>query len=441
MTDTFLTSHVAEEAVLSAMLLDPDVIPSVRQTVTAEMFADPSRSTLFRILCEMTDQHTAIDPLTIVHTLERSKQLDQVGGREYLVYLSDVVPTAANVRYHAKIVREKAQRRAILKLVEDAAELIHAGQLLPQEIAARLQQELLPVTVDPTEHGYREITRHELEQLADEIEKRGEAIARGDFPGLPTGYYDIDSKTHGFRPHHGELVIFGAGPKVGKSLLVANIALNLRRMKRVGGQVSAEMARQELIERMIGIEAQIELGRLSRGTLTSDEWQRFFHVAPILEHGFHIDDQAFPQLDAVIARACDLKNRVPELEYLIFDYLQLITNRLQGRRGDEEISATTKALRSLCKKLKVVGFAPAQCNFKEIDAREDKRPQLRDIQGSSGPAQDANFVGLLYNPLVYDPTAQPILEINFAASRRTPQWVAYLELQPKYQRLVNRGMR
>lgn len=432
------TTEAAEECTLSAILLDMTVLGAVREIVRPESFESLARRRIYTAMCAVVDRGATLDPLTLVHELETRKTLDAVGGRDYVTYLVDVVPTAANVQYHAKIVREKAQRRAFLSTLEAATELIRNGELPTHELASQLQQDLLPLATNAEAGGYREVTKRELEQLAEVIDDRAKAIAEGRVAGLPTGYDEIDDVTNGFRAKNGEFIIFAAVPKAWKSALVDNIVLNLLRKGHVGGKVAAEMTRDETLERMMAAEAGIESRVLAQGNLTEAEWKRYFQSAPLLASGFHIDDQAWPALDTVLARACDLKNRVPELEYLVIDYLQLITNRMQGRRGDEEINAVCKAFKGLGKKLGCVVFAPAQCNFKEIEAREEKRPTLRDIQGASGPVQDANFVGLLYNDRMYNPMAPAELEINFAASRRTPTWIARLAMRPSYQRLDNR---
>lgn len=430
------TTLAAEQATLSAMLLEPDVIPSVRAGLKAEAFEDIAHQRLFHAMCAVHDAGIALDPITLTHHLETAKALEDVGGRDYLAYLIDVAPSAAHVQYHTRIVREKAQRRELQRCIADAAEQVRDGDMSTREIASLLQGSLLPLSVDAEGTGYREVTKLEIERLAEHIDDRAKAIADGRVAGIPTGFYEIDDVTNGFRP--GELIIFGAVPKAWKSALVDHILMNAMRAGYVVGKVAAEMTREETLERMIASEARIESRLLSRGELSESEWQRYFQVAPLLSAGLHIDDQAWPSLDTVLARACDLKARVPAISVVAVDYLQLVTNRMHGRRGDEEINAICRALKGLAKKIHAVIIAPAQCNFKEIEARDDKRPTLRDIQGASGPVQDANFVGLLYNDRMYNPMAAPELEITFAASRRTETWIARLAMQPRYQRLENR---
>lgn len=437
MTTTKETVEYAEQAVLSAMLLDPATIPTAARWIRAQDFGVPAHGKLFDTFCAMRADGTAIDPLTLSARLEQQNLLDAIGGREYIGYLIDVVPTAANIEYHARIVRASGARSALRDCLQRATASVEEGTTDTAEIARQLQADTLPIAVDEPGRGFSVIERPDIEELAERIAQRGVLTLEGRTPGLPTGYPEIDDVTMGFRP--GELVIFGAVPKAWKTALVDNIALNMLRADFVGGKVAAEMTRDETLERMLATEAQVPSHTLSRGDLTQAQWERFFVAARTIEGRYHVDDEAFPDLGDVIARCTELKARVPALAFIIVDYLQLVTTRLQGKRGDEEINAVCRGLKGVAKRLGVPVIAPAQCNYKEIDGRSEKRPELRDLQGASGMAQTANFVGLLYNPLLYFPDAKPVLEVEFAASRRTPKWTALLKMEPPIQLL--RSMR
>lgn len=428
------TVEAAEQAVLSAILLDASAFVVASRWVRSEDFMSGAHRRIFDAYASLRSSDTPIDPLTLSAELERRGDLSAAGGREYLAYLVDVVPTAANVEYHAKLVRSWAHRASLAQSITRAREAIGDPSILPADIARQLQADTLNVAVDDPGSGFEVVNRATIVSLAERIEARGAMTLAGKVPGLPTGYPEIDDVTLGFRP--GELVVFGAVPKAWKTALVDNIALNMLRAGFVGGKVAAEMTRDETLERMLAAESQVPTHTLSRGDLTHDQWQRFFVASRTLDGRFHVDDEAFPELGDVIARCTELKARVPDLAFLVVDYLQLVTTRLQGKRGDEEINAVCRGLKGVAKRLGVPVLAPAQCNYKEIDARSDKRPELRDLQGASGMAQTANFVGLLYNPLLYYPDARPVLEVEFAASRRTPKWTALLAMQPDCQRLV-----
>ncbi len=426
-------SEIAEQAVLSAMLCDPDVIPSVSKTLDRDAFFNAAHKRMFDAMLTLHAKDIAVDPLTIVAELERSGTLEATGGREYLAYLIEVVPSAANVEHHAKIVHRHAQRRQLIKAADTARMMAMREDAEPDEIARQLQADTLPIAVDDGEQGFRVVSRADIDRVADAIHLRGVATSEGRVPGLATGFPEIDDVTQGFRPS--EFVTVGAVPKGWKTALVDNFALNLIRSGEIGGKVSAEIGRDQQIERLISADATIPISSIARGSLVTDEWKRFLVSGNLIEDRLHIDDESYPELSDVLTRCTDLKSRIPSLSFLIVDYIQLVQAGLRGRRGDEEINTVTRALKGLAKRLNVVLFAPFQCNFKEIDKRDDKRPQKGDAQGASGPIQDADFAILLYNDMLYNPMASPILEVNFAACRRTAPFVAKLKMYPDFQLL------
>jgi len=426
-------SEIAEQAVLSAMLCDPDVIPKVSKTLDRDAFFNAAHKRMFDAMLTLHAKDIAVDPLTIVAELERSGTLEATGGREYLAYLIEVVPSAANVEHHAKIVHRHAQRRQLIKAADTARMMAMREDAEPDEIARQLQADTLPIAVDDGEQGFRVVSRSDIDALGDAIHLRGVATSEGRIPGLATGFPEIDDVTQGFRLS--EYVTIGAVPKAWKTALLHNILLNMIRSGETVGMVSAEIGRAQTLERMISADAMIPINTIGRGSLVDEEWRRFALSGNMLENRLHIDDQAYPELGDVVTRCTDLKARVPSISAIGVDYLQLITSRHRGMSTVDEINAVSRALKSLAKRLNVVVFAPFQCNFKEIDKRDDKRPQKGDVQGASGPIQDADFAILLYNDMLYNPMAAPILEANVAACRRTPPFVAKLKMYPEFQLL------
>ena len=212
--------------------------------------------------------------------------------------------------------------------------------------------------------------------------------------------------------------------------LCLNIAVNaITEGEHAGGFVSTEMLRDELLERAGNRLARLTTHQTAAGYVDDREVARFATQLSCLAGKLHIDDEAFPTLDDVIARSIDLKARHPEIAFLVVDYLQRITKRLKGRRGDEELAAVTTGLKSLAKELRIPIIAPAQVNYKDSDKRESKAPTLADIQGGSSFAQDGNFVFLLHRPALFDadPSLAHVLQVELAASRRTKNFTTKLD--------------
>lgn len=423
------TVRDAEQAVISAMLMDQAAIPRARRLLSVQAFQEPAHRSFVDAIYKLHSDGITADPLTLAARMEELGTLEPSGGKDYIIFLIDAVPTAANVEYHARIVRGAADRRRAMSLLTIAKDKLGNPLADPREVVRDLQTALLPIAIESDERGYRELTGIDIEAFLSELDERAERTRAGLTPGFPSGYKAIDNETQGFRP--GDLVILGGVPKSMKSQVVLNIAINAAVRGDVVGVVSAEMTFSTLLQRLIASVALVPLGVMAKGILTDDERNRIRREGNKLSGRIIVDDEGLPELADVIVRATDLKARRPEMQLLIVDYVQLIQSKLAGRRGDEEISAVTKALKKLGKRLELTILAPAQANYKEIDARADKRPELRDFQGASGMAQDADLAGLIYNERQYDSSAQPILEIAWRASRYTAQFTSYLKYDPK----------
>lgn len=427
----------AEDAVLSAMMLDPSVIPGVAGILKREAFHADRNGMIFAAMVDIQRSgKPGDDPLVIADELKRRGELERVGGKDYLSYLIDMVPTAANVEYHARIVAGHHARRSVIGSLEGALKAFHDPQADLRAIASELQDKLLPLSADVGRSGYRSIGDIVWETMAA-FERRQEAARSGKTDGVPTGWREVDAYTNGFRP--GELVIFGGGPKSGKTSAVLNIVLNNVLAGRGAGFISAEMTGSQLVERLLNNMACVHTQATTSGNLSKEDWTRLTEAAKqlYLAKHFFVDDEAFPSLDDVIARSLHLKAKHPEVALIVVDYLQLISKRMAGRRGDEELNAISKGLKGLAKRAGVPVFAPCQVNYKEVDARKNPRPTLRDLQGASGPAQDADFVGLVYRPGLSDPepSKSQILELDFVACRRTDRFKTTLRWDGRHMRV------
>lgn len=444
MTDTMRTpphSDDAEEAVLSAMLGWPAAIPVAAKILTPEMFYAEKRRRLFRVMADLSQRGVEVDPITLSEALAARHELEASGGKDYIGYLIDVVPTGENVRHHAQIVADHAEKRRVLEALMQAQSAIYANEAPVADIAGQVQGALSKAVTRDGSVGFRALDHAAWYAFMETLEERGRLTSAGKLAGLPTGYPALDRHILGLRT--GELVIPAARPKCGKTAFSLNVALNVALMDpdAVGpvGIVSTEMTRMEVQEGLIAAMTQVERRRLSTGALYGDELTAITRAALQLNDRLHVDDEAFPTLEDVIARSLDLKARVPNLSLLVVDYLQRITKRLKGRRGDEELAAITSAMKGLAKTLGIPLIAPAQVNFKDTDKREQKRPMLADIQGGSSFAQDANFVLILHRPGLFDPSPhlERVFEVDCQASRRTENFTESLEWDGSRMRITN----
>lgn len=419
------------------MLMEPAVaIPRARKLLVPQAFGSGAHRTIAQAMYELHAEGITLDPLTLSARLAKKGVLEDVGGKNYIGFLVDAVPTAANIEYHARMVRAEYDKRQAHAYLTNALRALEKGEVTARDIAVEVQAAMLPLAVEGDDTGFRWITPQDIDDVLREIDRRAERVKAGNIPGIPSGYAEIDRVTNGFRL--GEFVVFGGAPKSLKSYLCINILINTAMRRGFGGLVSAEMTFASIMERMVTAASLVSVSNVGRGFITGSERERMLREGNRLATFLAIDDAALPELGDVIARATDLKAQQPRLEILVVDYIQLVQNKMQGRNYDTELNGITKALRGLAKRLDVVLIAPAQCNYKEVEARADKMPQLRDYQGASGMAQDPDLAGNILNRRQYDPSAAPVLEIEFQGVRRTPRFTAFIEYDPQSMAMIDR---
>lgn len=421
-----LWNQDAEHAVLSAMLNDEQAIVTARALLTASSFYRTAHADIFAAILATTETGRVVDPITVAEAL--GSALPTVGGSDYLGFLWDAIPTAANITYHAGIVRDWATRRELLQLLQSAALQITTEASDAATIAKAASQALLPFTLDDGEApGYLPISKT-LWSTMEAIEAR----ATGTTGGILTGYARIDRETGGFRA--GELLIIGGAEKQGKSAVALNLCLRIASRTREDGggacaYVSAEMTRQTLEERCLAWASHVDSHKLATGRLTDDDFPRLARAGgDLARFPLWIDDEAEPSLADVVSRTTALKSAHPELRVVVVDFLQLVHDRQKGVSEAVELKRVAYGLKRMAKQLKLLVIAPCQVNSKDVEELKDPRPRLKDLQGSSGMRQAADFVALLFRPGAYDSltaSAQEV-ELNFAACRRTPSFLARL---------------
>ena len=422
----------AERAVLSACMLDAKAIRIVQRLgVTDEAFYREAHRRIYRAMVSLADAGAPLEVLAVADRLGR--ELPTVGGKDYLAELIDAVPTAANVGYHAQLVREAARRRQVIEACTSAAQLAYENETAAAAIVQGLTANLVPLAADDALHvGYQRVDPGPVLEI---IERRmvGERVQ-----AYPCGIHAIDEQTNGYRP--GELIIIGAVPKAGKSVLAHQIALRHAETGQGVGIVSAELQAAQAIERMLNNLSGVTVRSTTRGHIARTEMPSLLRAASRLRAArLWIDDAATPSWDDVRVRAIGLKAENPDVTMLVVDFLQLVRYQMRGRRGDEELTAVAYGLKGLAKQLGVVMVVPCQLNYKDIEKRPDKRPELQDLQGSSGMVQAADQVILLYRPGMYFPESSSTIELIVPAggTRRTPAFTATCYWRGDTMRIAN----
>ena len=392
-------SEEAEQAVLSAMLMDQDAVMRAAETLDDSMFYAERHRRVFRAMIALTETGSVVDPLTLANELARRGELEAAGGKDYIGFLVDVVPTAANVEYHARIVREKALLRRLIEASTAIVQSAFEGQTTAEDLLDEAESRIFQVSQQRGNEGFTRI-----KELLWPTMERIEALQRGGqtVTGVPTGFADLDDLTSGFQP--ADLVVIAARPSMGKTALTLNIAQHAAIEAKVPiAFFSLEMSKESLVQRMLTSEARVDAQRLRKGMLRDDDFPRLARAAGILSSApVYIDDTPGITMLEMRSKARRLKADA-DLGLIIVDYLQLMQGPANSESRQQEVSMISRSLKGLAKELNVPVVALSQLSrAPEQRAGEDKgRPQLSDLRESGAIEQDSDVILFIYRPEVY----------------------------------------
>ena len=445
-------SAEAEQAVLSAMLMDADAVMRAAEHVDDTMFYREGHRRIFRAMVAITERGDVVDPLTLADELGRRGELEASGGRDYVGWLLDAVPTAANVEYHAKIVREKALLRRLIETSTGIVTEAFEGQSTASQLLDDAESKIFQISQS---QGGRGFTR--IKELLWPAMERIEALQRGGqtLTGAPSGFTDLDEMTSGFQP--ADLIIIAARPSMGKTAFVLSIAQNAAIKNKVGvAFFSLEMSKESLVQRMLTSEAMIDAQDLRRGRLRDDDFPRLARAAGILSSApVFIDDQPGITLLEMRSKARRLKAEA-DIGMVIVDYLQLIQGPPSTENRQQEISQISRGLKALAKELSVPVLALSQLSrAPEQRAGDQKRPQMSDLRESGAIEQDADLIMAIYRPEVYAErgaeagpprdkdgnSLEGLAEIIILKQRNGPIGTVSLHFHKQYTRFENRANR
>ena len=389
----------AEISVLGGMLIDGDAVARALEVVDESMFYREANRRIFRSMTRLFQRGQVIDPITISEELKKTDELDFIGGLAYLAELLDAVPTAANIEYHARIVRERALLR---KLIEASSQIIRdsyePGERTVEEVLDQAEHNIFQVAQSHDREGFVWIKKI-LYPTFEKIEQI--QAAQGGITGIPTGFKDLDEMTGGFQ--RGDLVIVAARPSMGKTAMVTGVALHASIVHQIPTAVfSLEMSKEQLVQRMLCSEALVDLGKLLRGRLGDDDYVRLAQAAGHLNTApIWIDDSGALSVLEMRAKARRLKAEQPDLGLIVVDYLQLMHGGAgNAENRQQEVSSISRGLKALAKELGVPIISLSQLS-RAPEQRADHRPQLSDLRESGSLEQDADLVMFLYRPEYY----------------------------------------
>ncbi|RLL41758.1 replicative DNA helicase [Oceanobacillus piezotolerans] len=425
----------AEQSVIGAIFLEAEAFTTASEVLVAEDFYRASHQRIFAAMMKLSDRGEPIDVVTVTSYLNDVKQLDEAGGVGYLTQLAESVPTAANIEYYCRIVEEKALLR---RLIRTATDIVTAGFEREDEVEDVLndaEKGILEVSGQKNSGTFKSI-KDVLMNVYDNIEQLHQQ--KGDVTGVPTGFRDLDKITSGFQPN--DLIIIAARPSVGKTAFALNIAQSVAVNTDTNVAIfSLEMGAEQLVQRMLCAEGNIDAQRLRNGMLETEDWSRLTMAMGSLSNaGIYIDDTPGVRVSEIRSKCRRLKQE-HGLGMILIDYLQLIQGSGNSRENrQQEVSEISRSLKALARELQVPLIALSQLS-RGVESRQDKRPMMSDIRESGSIEQDADIVGFLYRDDYYDKETenQNIIEIIIAKQRNGPTGTVELAFVKEYNKFVD----
>ena len=435
----------AEMAVLACMLIEREAVEKAIGQIDEGMFYKEAHRKIFRALLNLYERGEAADILTVGSELDRLKWTSETGGKPYLVELCRAVTTAGHVESYAKLVREKAVLRDLIRTATGIVADCHGEEKDAAHLLDEAQRQILGIAQKQALESFRS-----AKDLAHEVYEDMEKLHqhRAEVTGVATGFKDFDKKTSGLQK--GDLILIAARPGQGKTSLAlniaANVALHAKEPKAVG-IFSLEMSKKALMQRMVAAEARVDLLSLRSGYYPRDRWTNITTALErISEAPLFFDDSSGLSVLQVRTRArrlaADLRSQGKELSLILIDYLQLMQAPNRNRDGrQQEVAEISRGLKQLARDLELPVVALSQLSRKtEEKGRSDMRPQLSDLRESGALEQDADLVAMIYREGYYkreDQELQNKAELIIAKQRNGPTGTIHLHFELKLTRFDN----
>ncbi len=426
----------AEESVIGAMLLSPTAIGTVTEILDASDFYRESHGTMYRAALALWAKGEPVDAITLTDELEERGELERVGGTARVAELAALVPSTSNVEHYARIVKETATLRALIRVGQEISRL---GQERPGE-TVNLVDQAEQMVFDLSQKRVTGDFSHIEALLKESFERITHLYEAGvDVTGVPCGFRDLDRLTSGLQP--GNLIILAARPSMGKSALALCIAANLGvRQGMPVALFTLEMSKSEVTQRLMCSEAKVESNRLRSGKLAPDDWPRLTSACDkLMKAPIYVDDTGSITMMELRSKARRLKSREPNLGLIIVDYLQLMTSGANAENRVQEVSQISRNLKVLARDLDVPILALSQLS-RAVEARTDKRPLLSDLRESGSIEQDADLVFFVYRDEYYNPEdseAQGLAEVILAKHRNGPTDAVKLSFLKRYAKFAD----
>jgi replicative DNA helicase len=432
-------SAEAEQAVLGAMLLDQDAALRAAELVDDSMFYREGHRRLFRAMVALVERRVVIDHITLRDELLTRGDLEAAGGLDYLAELVDSVPTAANLEFHARIVRDKAILRRLIETSTGIITEAYDGHSTATELLDVAESRIFKISQQRGDEGFtriKEMLWPTMERI-ETLQRSGKAIT-----GVPSGFVDLDGLTSGFQTS--ELVVVAARPSMGKTAFCLNIAANAAAEAQGVAIFSLEMSKEALVQRMLTATARVDSHRVRQGTLRDSDFTQLARAAGLLQtYQIWIDDT--PSLTLLEMRSKARRLKIDsDLKLIIVDYLQLMRSPEYSENRVQEISDISRSLKALARELEVPVIALSQLSRASEQRGGERKPILSDLRDSGAIEQDADLVIFIHRPEYYDredESKRGLAEVMLAKNRNGPTGDVQLKFTREYTRFDSFSVR
>jgi len=425
----------AEQSVVGSMLMDREAIISASEILTSDDFYQNQYGVMFESMVELYNEGLPVDLITLQNRLKEKDVPPEVSSLDFVRDIITTVPTSANVKSYANIVREKAVLRRLIKVNEEIANTCYVGKEPLEEILANTEKSIFELLQNKSSGEFvpiRQVALNVLEKIEQASKNQGTVT------GIPTGFIDLDYKTSGMQPS--DFILIAARPSMGKTAFVLNLVDHVAVKKGLPCMVfSLEMSKEQLVNRMLAMESNVDSQKLRTGTLTDSDWDAVVEGIGIIGNSkLIIDDTPGISMSELRSKCRKMKLEFG-LSMVIIDYLQLMSG--SGKAKDnrqQEISDISRSLKALARELNAPVISLSQLS-RACETRPDHRPMLSDLRESGAIEQDADVVMFLYRDDYYNKdTDKPnIAEVIIAKQRNGPIGTVELVWRPEFTKFVN----
>lgn len=426
----------AEQSVIGSMLMDKEAIIAASEIVTARDFYQQQYGIMFETMVELFNEGKPVDLVTLQDRLKEKDVPPEVSSLDFVRDIITTVPTSANVKSYANIVREKAVLRRLIKVNEEIANTCYAGKEPLEQILASTEKSVFDLLQSRSSGEFvpiRQVALNVLEKIEAASKTQGTVM------GIPTGFIDLDYKTSGMQPS--DFVLIAARPSMGKTAFVLNLVDHVAVRKGLPCMIfSLEMSKEQLVNRMLAMESNVDSQKLRTGNLTDSDWDAIVEGIGVIGNSKLVIDDT-PGISITELRSKCRKMKLEQgLSMIIIDYLQLMSG--SGGKSSEsrqqEISEISRSLKALAREMNAPVVALSQLS-RACETRTDHRPMLSDLRESGAIEQDADVVMFLYRDDYYnkDTDMPNIAEVIIAKQRNGPIGTVNLLWQPEFTKFVN----